>query len=139
MKQLFILFMLVIGGLTPARSQTGTQQHRIVLQLTSGDTLVHKNLMKQLRNILDAAPTAQIEIVCHGPGLDMLMGDRSVVADKLQERSAQGISFLACENTIRERKLDRALVLPSAGYVKAGIIHIVERQEEGWSYIKAGY
>jgi intracellular sulfur oxidation DsrE/DsrF family protein len=30
-------------------------------------------------------------------------------------------------------------VLPQAGYVKAGIIRIVERQEQGWSYIKAGF
>ena len=33
----------------------------------------------------------------------------------------------------------RAKVLAEAGHVKAGIIHIVERQEDGWSYIKAGF
>ena len=47
--------------------------------------------------------------------------------------------FLACENTIKERNLDRTKVIAEAGYVKAGIIHIVERQEDGWSYIKAGF
>jgi uncharacterized protein len=47
--------------------------------------------------------------------------------------------FLACENTIAERKLDRSKIIPEAGFVKAGIIHIVERQEDGWSYIKAGF
>jgi intracellular sulfur oxidation DsrE/DsrF family protein len=47
--------------------------------------------------------------------------------------------FLACENTIKEKQLDRTKVLPEAGYVAAGIIHIVVRQEEGWSYIKAGF
>jgi intracellular sulfur oxidation DsrE/DsrF family protein len=109
------------------------------MQLVSGDTLVHKGLMRQLRNMLEAAPTMQLEVVCHGPGMDLLMSDRSIVADKVKHFSGCGIVFLACENTITERKLDRALILPEAGYVKAGIIHIVERQEDGWSYIKAGF
>jgi intracellular sulfur oxidation DsrE/DsrF family protein len=77
--------------------------------------------------------------MCHGPGMDLLMSDRSVVQAKVKEFAAQGIVFLACENTIKERNLDRAKVLPEAGFVKAGIIHIVERQEQGWSYIKAGF
>jgi intracellular sulfur oxidation DsrE/DsrF family protein len=108
------------------------------MQLASGDTLVHKNLMKQLRNMKEAAPTMQLEVVCHGPGMDMLMSDRSIVQEKVKEFAGKGIVFLACENTITERKLDRTMVVPEAGYVKAGIIHIVERQEDGWSYIKAG-
>ncbi len=138
MKKLILLLVILIGG-SGAMAQDGTRQHRIVMQLTSGDTLVHKNLMKQFRNMKEASPTLQLEVVCHGPGMDMLMSDRSVVQDKVKEFAAKGIVFLACENTIAERKLDRSMVLPEAGYVKAGIIHIVERQEEGWSYIKAGF
>ncbi len=121
------------------QAQDGTRQHRIVIQLTSGDTLVHKNLMKQFRNMLEASPTAKIEVVCHGPGMDMLMSDRSVVEGRVKEFASKGVAFMACDNTIRERQLDPAKVLPEAGHVKAGIIHIVERQEDGWSYIKAGF
>ena len=135
-----LTLLALIPGLTlPATAQDGARQHRIVMQLTSGDTLVHKNLMKQLRNMKEAAPTMQLEVVCHGPGMDMLMDDRSVVKEKVKEFAGRGIVFLACENTMAERKLDRTKVLPEAGFVKAGIIHIVERQEEGWSYIKAGF
>jgi len=134
-----IFLLLLLSGTTGLIAQDGPRQHRIVMQLTSGDTLVHKNLMKQFRNMKEASPTLQLEVVCHGPGMDMLMGDRSVVREKVTEFAGKGIVFLACENTIAERKLDRSKVLPEAGYVKAGIIHIVERQEDGWSYIKAGF
>ncbi len=136
-KLLFALLML--SGSTGLIAQDGARQHRIVMQLTSGDTMVHKNLMKQFRNMKEASPTLQLEVVCHGPGMDLLMGDRSVVQQKVTEFAGKGIVFLACENTITERKLDRSHVLPVAGFVKAGIIHIVERQEDGWSYIKAGF
>lgn len=138
MKKLILLFALLLDT-TALTAQENARQHRIVMQLTSGDTLVHKNLMKQLRNMQEAAPTMKLEVVCHGPGMDLLISDRSVVQGKVKEFAGRGIVFLACENTIAERKLDRAKVLPEAGYVKAGIIHIVERQEDGWSYIKAGF
>ena len=144
MKKFILLFALLVGSALTSNAQVTTgsnepRQHRIVMQLVSGDTLVHKGLMRQLRNMLEAAPTMQMEVVCHGPGMDLLMSDRSVVAGKVKEFSERGIVFLACENTIKERKLDRTNVIPEAGFVKAGIIHIVERQEEGWSYIKAGF
>ena len=140
MKKLLLLSLLALGLFTTAQAQdNATRQHRIVMQLVSGDTLVHKGLMRQLRNMLEAAPTMQMEVVCHGPGMDLLMSDRSIVADKVKHFRERGIVFLACENTITERKLDRALIMPEAGYVKAGIIHIVERQEDGWSYVKAGF
>lgn len=137
MKKFLVLFALLLSG--AAIAQQTERQHRIIMQLASGDTLVHKNLMKQIKNMTEAAPAMQLEVVCHGPGIDMLMNDRSIVQGKVSEFAGKGIVFLACENTIKERALDRSKVLPAAGYVKAGIIHIVERQEDGWSYIKAGF
>lgn len=139
MKKLLLLLLLALPVLGSLKAQDAPPKHRIVMQLVSGDTLVHKGLMRQLRNMLEAAPTLQMEVVCHGPGMDLLMSDRSIVADKVKQFSERGIVFLACENTIKERALERSKVLSEAGFVKAGIIHIVERQEQGWSYIKAGF
>lgn len=137
MNKLLLLLSVLMSSM--AFGQDVTRQHRIVVQLTSGDTLVHKSLMKQFKNMLEIAPTAKIEVVCHGPGMDMLMSDRSIVQGKVLEFVKRGVTFLACDNTIRERNLDPAKVIPVAGHVKAGIIRIVERQEDGWSYIKAGF
>ena len=138
MKKLLLLLPLALTVLTGS-AQDAPRQHRIVMQLTSGDTLVHKNLMKQFKNMMEASATVKLEVVCHGPGMDLLMSDRSVVQGKVKEFAAKGVTFLACDNTIRERGLDPAKVLSEARHVKAGIIHIVERQEDGWSYIKAGF
>ena len=51
----------------------------------------------------------------------------------------KGIVFNACEFSMQERKVEKAQILPGVGYVKAGILEIVEKQEQGWSYIKAGF
>jgi intracellular sulfur oxidation DsrE/DsrF family protein len=95
--------------------------------------------MKQLNNLLSVAPTAEIEVVCHGPGLEMLVASQSKVAEKLDGFRKKGIAFVGCEFSMRERKIDKSMLLPSAGTVPAAILEIVMKQEQGWSYIKAGF
>ena len=113
--------------------------HKIVFQLSTDDTLAHKALMKQLNNITSVAPDTKIEVVCHGPGLNMLINSKTTVLPKIQELQKRDIQFVACEFSIKERNVDRATIIQEAGFVKAGIIEIVEKQEAGWSYIKSGF
>ena len=135
------LLLLTLAQLPSAQAipEHKPKAHRIIFQMVSGDTLSHKALMKQLQNITSVAPTTQIEVVCHGPGLNMLTSDKSVVSSQLNTMMGKGISFFACEFSMQERKVAKTQILPGIGYVKAGIIAIVERQEQGWSYIKAGF
>ncbi len=113
--------------------------HRIVFQLTTDDTLAHKALMKQLNNITSVAPDTKIEVVCHGPGLAMLVRAKTQVYEKIRPLAQKGVSFVACEFSMSERNVAKESMIAEAGYVKAGIIEIVNKQEEGWSYIKAGF
>jgi intracellular sulfur oxidation DsrE/DsrF family protein len=133
-----VLSLAAISFSWKTTGNEGKNEHRIVFQLTSGDTLVHKQLMKQLSNITSISPSTKIEVVCHGAGLDMINEGKTIVKDKVQAHAAKGIQFNACEFSLKERKVERSLILEGMGFVPAGIIEIVKRQEEGWSYIKAG-
>jgi intracellular sulfur oxidation DsrE/DsrF family protein len=135
------VLLLTLTGIPSAQAipEHKPKPHRIIFQMVSGDTLSHKALMKQLQNITSVAPTTQIEVVCHGPGLNMLTSDKSVVGSQLNTMIAKGIAFYACEFSMQERKVEKERILPGIGFVRAGIIAIVERQEQGWSYIKAGF
>jgi uncharacterized protein len=136
------LFSLIALGSFFALQGRETQKpkpHRIIFQMVSGDTMAHKALMKQLQNITSVAPSTKIEVVCHGPGLNMLTSDKSVVSSQINNMLTKGIAFYACEFSMQERKVARETILPGTGYVKAGILYIVEKQEKGWSYIKAGF
>jgi len=44
-----------------------------------------------------------------------------------------------CENTLKQRKIDKSEILPEASFVPVGIAELVLKQEEGWAYIKAGF
>jgi|694.fasta_scaffold11967_19 intracellular sulfur oxidation DsrE/DsrF family protein len=115
------------------------EAYKIIFQMTSSDTMVHKALMRQITNATTVAPGTQIEVVCHGPGLEMLQAEKSVVAKKLKEHVAKGVSFVACEFSMKERKVSKEQLLPEAGTVEAGIIEIVKKQSQGWFYIKSGF
>ncbi len=142
MKNYFLLTTLMLmSALIFAQNESpdvDMAAHKIVFQLTSADTNVHKMLVRQLGNVLTAAPNSKIEVVCHGPGIAMLTTKQTIVHPKVSELKGKGIDFVVCENTLREKKVTKEEIIPEAAFVKAGIIEIVKKQEEGWSYIRAG-
>lgn len=155
MKQFFLIAILsiFIGG-TQVNAQnanpitnTGNQwvnpntgePFKIIFQLSTGDTLAHKAMMKQIGNMTSVAPQTQIEVVCHGPGLDMLHQKKSSVMKKIMEFQGEKVQFSACQFSMKERKVSPEEIIPGAGYVEAGILHIVLRQAQGCFYIKAGF
>jgi len=132
-----IAFLLLISS---AFSQAEPKEnYKIIFQLTTNDTLAHKALVKQLTNITSVAPETKIEVVCHGPGLTFLQTSKSIAVKKIPEFIQNGIVFSACEFSMKERNVKKDDILPNTEFVKAGILHIVERQSTGWYYIKAGF
>lgn len=119
-------------------SEVKQEPRKIVMQLTSADTTAHKMLMKQLKNILSVAPDTKIEVVCHGPGLSMLVFDKTIVAKQMQEAVDKGVDFAACRFSMKERNVTEEQLFKRARIVEAGIIEIVDKQNAGWAYIKAG-
>jgi hypothetical protein len=113
--------------------------HKIIFQITTEDTPAQKALMKQLNNILTLAPDTKLEVVCHGPGLNMLVSGKTIVQDKIQQMKKKGVEFVACEFSMSEINVSKDKIISDAGFVKGGIIEIVTKQEEDWSYIKSGF
>ncbi|GAB4137838.1 MAG: hypothetical protein Fur0041_12660 [Bacteroidia bacterium] len=120
------------------KKQQEKSGHNIVFQLVTGDTTSHKQLMKQLNNIMTIAPESKIEVVCHGPGIDMVHAEKTIVREKIKALTEKGVKFVACEFSLKEKKIDKSSIITESGFVPAGIIEIVSKQEMGWSYIKAG-
>jgi intracellular sulfur oxidation DsrE/DsrF family protein len=118
--------------------QTNTTEQKVVIQLSSNDTLVHKSLIRQLNNILNAFETIRIEVVVHGPGIEMMMKN-APYENNLQLLHKKGIRFLACQNTMKEKQIKVGDLNYFTEVIPAGIAHIIIRQSEGWSYIKAGF
>ena len=149
MKNLITILLISILPFAAVNAQSGkvVQQpadkiapaHRIVFQLATNDSMAHKQLMKQLANIKNVSPTTQLEAVCHGPGLDLLIAAKTTVADKIKSLTEAGVVFQACEYSMKDRKVEKTDMVADASYVPYALLHISMRQEQGWSYIKSGF
>ncbi|MEO7264637.1 MAG: DsrE family protein [Ferruginibacter sp.] len=148
MKKILMVLMILTGaqslmaqadpGMRPAGMTDAGNQHKIVFQLSSEDTMVHKSLMKQLNNLVTLAPDSKIEVVCHGPGLSMLIKGKTVVQEKISQFNKKNIVFVACEFSMSEKNIPKEKIISEAGFVPFAIVEIVTKQEQGWSYIKPG-
>ena len=78
---------------------------------------------------------ADIEIVVYGPGIAMLKAE-SEVAGRVSAAVNGGVKVVACQNTMRAAKLTPADMNADIGYVPAGVIELMAKQQAGWSYIR---
>ena len=120
-------------------SVLNAQQHKIVYDLSSADTSDQSTVLRQFNNILKEAPTAELEVVCHGQAIFMLVKDKTVLSDMMQElKDKQSVSFAACNNSMKKNNIDKSQLVGVANVVPNGVMEVVAKEEDGWSYIKAG-
>jgi intracellular sulfur oxidation DsrE/DsrF family protein len=143
MKKILLLALLFVASIG-LNAQTKNDQKesemfqglKIVFQLTSADTLIHQNLMNQLKNYWSVAPDTKFEVVCHSGGLNMLVKKNSVVQKDIKMYADKGVSFLACEFAMKKRGVSKEELVEGSNTVLSGVLEIAKKQQEGWSYIK---
>ena len=114
--------------------------HRVVMQLSAGDTLEHKGLMNNLKNLKEGwGDSVIIEVVVHGPGIDFVTKGKSTQEEPIRIMMREGVQFVVCRNTMKQRNVSEKQLLTGVGIVKMGIGEIVLKQEQGWIYLKAGF
>jgi len=115
------------------------KKHKVVIQFSDSDSLSQASVTGQVKNIRTAWPNAEVELVCHGPGLDLLVTSKSKASKVIADWSAQGVTFAACNNTMRRRNIRKEELLPSVQVVPSAMIELVLKQEKGWAYAKGGH
>lgn len=60
----------------------------------------------------------------------------ALVRSRISETSLTGAKVLMCENTMAGRKKTRDDMLPDIGYVKAGVVEIIDKQKQGWAVVR---
>jgi uncharacterized protein len=113
------------------------QRARVVIQVSDADPGKWNLALNNAKNIQTdlGAGNVDIEIVTYGPGINMLKLD-STVGGRIDEATKDGVKVIACENTMRGQKLTRADMLNGIGYVPAGVVELMSRQQQGWAYIR---
>ena len=120
-----------------AYAQQPAARGKVVLQVSDADPAKWNLALNNAKNIQTdlGAANVDIEVVAYGPGIGMLKSD-SVVANRVDEALGAGVKVLACENTMRAQKLAKADMLGKVGYGPAGVVEIMQKQQQGWAYIR---
>ena len=135
MKKLCFIPLLFISFFLSAQPN-----YKVVLDVTSSDTVDHKMAIRWMTGILKAEPTAQVEAVFFGQSLAMITKGRSVVADAITKLSAnKNASFKVCTVAMKAHNVDVSQLVPGVETVADGIYEIITKQREGWGYIKVSH
>jgi len=121
--------------------------HRIAIQVDQNDPQVMNLALNNATNVIEyyraKGEDVDVDIVTYGPGLHMLRADTSPVQDRIKRLKDMvfpgKIQFSACNVTktgMEKREGHAISVVPEASVVASGVVHLMELQEQGWSYIR---
>jgi uncharacterized protein len=122
-------------------------KHRIVIHVDQNDPEIMNLALNNAKNVIDTYRAknedVNVEVVAYGPGLHMLRDDTSPVKDRIKEIAElsfpSNITFSACNNTkqgMEKREGHPITIIPQAHLVPAGVVRIMELEEQGYSYVK---
>jgi uncharacterized protein len=94
MKKIVCLLPLIFSlSLLPFFSNAQSD-YKVVFDFTSKDSLDQKAVIRWLNEISKADPNAQMEVVMYGQGFNLVLKDKSYVAnDVVKLAAAKNISF----------------------------------------------
>jgi hypothetical protein len=133
-----IVTLLLLAGSFKMMAQT--KPVKIVFDVTSQDTLIHQATLRHVSGMAKAYPQSIFEVVIYGGAISMVQNGKSTVAKnmKLLENNPN-VSFKVCEETMKRYNITKAQLLPMVATVPDAIIEIVNKQSEGWGYIKEAH
>ena len=142
-----VLIAIVAGLFTLNMAHAEGAKHRIVIHVDQNDPDIMNMALNNAKNVIDAYRAKNedvtIEVVAYGPGLHMLRDDTSPVKDRIKEISElsipSNITFSACNNTkqgMEKREGHPITIIPQAHLVPAGVVRIMELEEQDYSYVK---
>jgi len=121
--------------------------HHIAIQVDQNDPQVMNLALNNVNAIIEhyraKNEDVDIDVVAYGPGLHMLRADTSPVQERIKRLKDMvfpgKIQFSACNNTKQgmEKAEGHAIsVVSDATIVPSGVVHLMELQEQGWSYVR---
>lgn len=129
-------FLHALGGLGSLGAAPGMPKG-VVIQVSDNDPAKWQMALINAKNVQKAYGDSKvaIEIVAYGPGLHMLLAD-SAVAPALSAAAESGVKLLACGSTMEMMHTTRQQLNHFVGIVPMGITEIMQRQNEGYSYVR---
>ncbi len=140
MRQLLSIALLALLVLSGA-AHAGEKIHKVVIQVSTDDLRTQKIALNNAVNLQKAlgSGNVRVEIVAYGPGLSLLTR-KSPQANRVKNLAMYDeFTFSACNNTMKKiakKKGHMPKLVEGVRVVPAGVLRIVELQEQGYAYVR---
>jgi hypothetical protein len=145
-RRLATIAILSLAVATSAFAAPAKPRH-IAIQVDQNDPQVMNLVLNNATNVIEyyraKKQDVDVDIVAYGPGLHMLRADTSPVRDRIKRLKDMAfpskVQFSACNNTklgMEKAEGHPITIVPEATVVPSGVVHLMELQEGGWSYLR---
>jgi len=138
LSKIAALTMILAFVSGPAAMAADTaKKHHVVFHVTDNDPVKWNQALNNAGNMKKnlGKDNVEIEIVANGPGLNMLKFE-SEVGNRMGEAMKNGVTLMACGATMKAAKLTEKDLYKGVKVIPGGVVEIMNRQEQGWTYIK---
>lgn len=148
-RRLLLLAGVAIAAVFAGPARAGdAPRHRIALQVSAGDpalmNLALTNIVNIAKHYEQTGEGVAIDLTAFGPGYAMVRADVSPVKARIAEIRTRYpfVRFSACQNAraamaaAEGKRPEEIPQIPEAVDVPAGVVHLSELQEQGWSYLR---
>lgn len=118
---------------------------RVLLHVASNDQFRLNALLEETENILkqyeNKKQKVSIQILVNGKGLNLLRSKNSPYGKRIAslKKRYKNITFVACARALNRLKQEKGIdlkLVPEAQVVPSALREVLQRQKEGWTYIK---
>lgn len=113
---------------------------KVVYSLYVGDLETVNHTIGSMYNILKEYPNESLKIVvvAYGKGLRVLKKDYDAnTLNRVKSLMEYDVEFVACKNTMETMKWTEKDFIDGISYTQAGIVEVIEKQQEGYIGITA--
>ncbi|AOM79103.1 DsrE family protein [Pedobacter steynii] len=111
--------------------------YKVVYQLNTEDDKKIAATLKNINNALQdprLAGKLKVELVVHGGGV-VAFKKGSAYEQQLLELQKKGVLLAQCENTLKERNIEKDELYSFISFVPSGNGELIIRQSEGWAIL----
>ena len=141
----YIMAFAAVWALSTPIDAFAHKIHRVAIHVDDSDpkrqNMALNNALNVNKYYESKGEKVIIEVVTYGPGLTMLIKNKSKVKDRIAKMSMEmpDLSFAACGNTMAKmtkKTGKRPVLIAEAKNVKSGVVRLIELQEKGYAYVR---
>lgn len=113
------------------------KHYKALYVLNSGEEKKISGTLRNMKNALEdprLKGKLELELIVFGDGVAVYRKDSSYEA-ALKLLQSKGVILAQCENTLREKKIDKSELFDFINFVPSGNGEIIIRQQQGWAVV----